>query len=205
MFCMKQYPSISKKIIKGQPCYTFDKLDGSNIRVEWTKKSGFNKWGSRKRLLGTDQDIISKSPDIFHRDFEGIEEIFKKNKWEKVTLFFEFYGDNSFAGTHDPNDNHKLYLIDVNPYKKGILPPKEFIKMFSDYNCAEYLFHGNITRDIELSIRKSSFEGVTSEGVVCKFITKKGQWSSFKIKSNNWLERLKKKCGDDDKMFERLS
>jgi hypothetical protein len=43
---MKTYPSISRDIV-GQPIYAFDKLDGSNIRAEWSKKNGFHKFGSR--------------------------------------------------------------------------------------------------------------------------------------------------------------
>ena len=51
---MKQYPSISHDIRSVQ-AYAFDKLDGSNIRAEWHPKKGFWKFGSRTRLLGTDQ------------------------------------------------------------------------------------------------------------------------------------------------------
>jgi len=34
---VKTYPSIDAKICDGQ-YYVFDKLDGSNIRAEWSKK-----------------------------------------------------------------------------------------------------------------------------------------------------------------------
>lgn len=200
---MKQYRSIPKQVIKSQQVYMFDKLDGSNIRVEWTKKNGFDKFGSRKRLLGSDQPIMGKAKDLI-ADFDGIEDIFIKNKWQKVTLFFEFVGPNSFAGTHVEGDDFKLYLIDVNPYKKGILPPREFLKLFSSFRIPKLLYTGNITDEIEQSIRSGTFDGVTDEGVVCKYI-KKNQWRAFKIKSDSWLTRLKAKCDAESLSFEDLS
>lgn len=38
---MQQYPSINKEVIKDLDYYVFDKLDGSNIRVEFSLKKGF--------------------------------------------------------------------------------------------------------------------------------------------------------------------
>lgn len=48
---MKQYPSISHDPVKGSPFYVFDKLDGSNMRVEWHPKKGFWKFGSKTQLV----------------------------------------------------------------------------------------------------------------------------------------------------------
>jgi hypothetical protein len=44
---MKEYPSIDRKPRYGVPVYMFEKIDGSNIRVEWSKKKSFYKYGSR--------------------------------------------------------------------------------------------------------------------------------------------------------------
>jgi len=44
---MKSYPSIPGKHTNGIPLTVFDKLDGSNIRAEWSKKRGFYKFGTR--------------------------------------------------------------------------------------------------------------------------------------------------------------
>ena len=52
---MKSYPSITTKIDFSKEYYLFDKLDGSNIRAEWSKKQGFYKFGSRTQLLTPDQ------------------------------------------------------------------------------------------------------------------------------------------------------
>lgn len=116
---MKSYPSISKEIVSGMDIYAFSKIDGSNIRAEFNKKQRFYKFGSRNRLLGSDQLFISEAETIVKEQWEKqLSEIFKKNQWERAIVFFEFWGDNSFAGIHQ-NEPHKLNLIDVNPYKKG--------------------------------------------------------------------------------------
>lgn len=39
---MKQYPSITTKFSKAKTI-AFDKLDGSNIRAEWSDKKGFTR------------------------------------------------------------------------------------------------------------------------------------------------------------------
>ncbi len=41
-------------------------------------------------------------------------------------MFYEFAGQNSCFGNHVETDDHKVWLIDANPYKRGILPPREF-------------------------------------------------------------------------------
>lgn len=44
------------------------------------------------------------------------------------------------------------------------------------------------------------------EGVVCKAAGRRpGQVTMFKVKSRDWLDRLKAKCGDDTHMFEMLA
>ena len=60
---MKTYPSIPRKI-QNVPVYAFDKLDGSNIRAEWSKKKGFYKYGTRKRLLGSDEKPLGRAIEL---------------------------------------------------------------------------------------------------------------------------------------------
>ena len=47
---MKSYPSIPKFSFGDIKLHTFDKLDGSNLRFEWTKKKGWYKFGTRSWL-----------------------------------------------------------------------------------------------------------------------------------------------------------
>lgn len=201
---MKSYPSISKNIQKGLSIYAFAKIDGSNIRAEWSRKRGFYKFGSRNRLLGQDQPIIFKSQEIITNHWsDDLSKIFIKNKWENVICFFEFAGPNSFAGNHQESDDHSVFLIDVNPYKKGILPPKDFLNNFDKLNIAPILYHGTCNEEFVSSVKNGTLNNMPLEGVVCKA---KGKNSPimFKIKSIAWIDKLKSYCGNDTDKFNRL-
>jgi hypothetical protein len=180
----------------------FDKLDGSNIRVEWSKKNGFHKFGTRKRLLDPNEDILGQSYQLIEQ-FDALPRIFLKNQWQSITAYFEFHGENSFAGSHEPDDNHRLTLIDVNVYKRGFVPPKEFAKLFADVDSARLLYHGNVNQPLIDEVRSGELQGMTFEGVVCKYLHKK-QHKMFKVKNQSWIDQLKHKCGEDEKLFEQL-
>lgn len=68
---MKQYPSIPSGIIKNKSFFCFQKIDGSNIRVEWTKKNGLYKFGTRRRLL---DETDLQFPDAPSLVIEGLTE-----------------------------------------------------------------------------------------------------------------------------------
>jgi hypothetical protein len=47
---VKSYPSIPRRPKgkqAGRPMHLFDKLDGSNLRFEWSREQGWFRWGSR--------------------------------------------------------------------------------------------------------------------------------------------------------------
>lgn len=203
---MKTYPSIPRTIQSGMSVYAFGKIDGSNIRAEWSRKAGFYKFGSRKRLLGTDQEFISEAESIIKNQWaDDLIFIFRKHDWERVIVFFEFWGDNSFAGYHQA-EPHKVSLIDVNPYKKGILPPKEFLKTFGHLNIAPILYHGPCDSEFVKSVQQGTLENVPLEGVICKANNPKNTNMPimFKIKQKAWLNKLHNFCDGDDKLFEQL-
>ena len=131
---MKEYPSIPRST--GQTfqeipgAYIFDKPDGSNIRVEGSRKKGWYKFGSRTQLIDHTHTFLGAALSVFARDHnEILSKMLKDERWDSVTVFGEFYGPSSFAGWHDVNEpvEVKHYSIfDISPYKKGILGPKEF-------------------------------------------------------------------------------
>jgi hypothetical protein len=199
---MKQYPTISQKI-QNIPAYVFDKLDGSNIRAEWEPKKGFWKFGSRSRLLGSDQPVINKADEMIKQKYgEDLSKIFKDQRYQKVVAFFEFWGPHSFAGHHE-DENHTVTLFDVSVHKKGFIPPNEFIKIYGHLDIPRLLFMGNVNDEIVEKIRNSQMEGLTFEGVVCKAKLNK-EIIMFKIKTLKWLQMLKDYCHDDMKLFELL-
>ena len=78
---MKAYPTIPREVIRSMSIYAFAKLDGSNIRAEWSRKKGFYKFGSRKRLLGTDQNTIPEAEELVRAQEKEFAETFRKNQW----------------------------------------------------------------------------------------------------------------------------
>lgn len=205
---MKSYPSIPhwKEGIWGEKVYAFDKLDGSNIRAEWSKKRGWYKFGSRNVLLTSEQGILNKSIDLFNEKYaDALERKFKDDKdlrkSLKFVVFFEFFGEKSFGGHHEEDDNFDVVLFDVNQYQKGLLPPNEFLKKFDDLHVAELVYYGNYNMEFIEQIKNNSFEDYNfKEGVVVKGIRttkRKNQeliWMS-KIKTYEWLNKVKEKLG----------
>ena len=202
---MKEYPSIPAQIQLGLPIYSFYKYDGSMIRSEFSKKRGFYKFGSRRRLLGTDQFIIHKAEGLVKAQEDLVRTICAKRNWDSIILFYEFLGSKSSFGNHVEDDDHQVHLIDANPYKKGILPPREFIDIFGEFpNVAPCLYQGNCNNSFVLSVRDGTLEGMGPEGVVCKFKGRGNEIGMFKVKRQSWYAALREHCKDDEKMFEAL-
>lgn len=203
---MLSYPSIPK-IVTSDVVYAFDKLDGSNIRVEWSRKKGFSKFGTRTRLLKLDEVPLGESYHIFMDSFaDSVEPVLRNFRVERATLFLEFYGENSFAGAHE-DEQHYLSLFDVSLFKRGFMSPQDFLKNFENVvPTPALLYYGQMTHEIVGKIRDGSFQGMTFEGVVCKtYDSRKKNLKMFKVKNDAWLEKLKIKCAGDEKMFEKLA
>lgn len=201
---MKHYPSINSSIAYSQYVYAFDKLDGSNIRAEWTPKQGFFKFGSRTKLIERSTPVLGESIDLIMKTYaDELDRIFSHNKYEKVTCFFEFYGDNSFAGQH-VDEEHKVILFDIAPLKKGFIPPHEIIRSYGSLRLPKLVYSGYVDLDFVRKVRNSELSGITFEGVVCK--TRSGNTLDyFKIKTQKWLDKLKEYCKNDEEKIRSLS
>jgi len=202
---VKSYPSIPHCPASGSgiKLHTFDKLDGSNLRVEWSKKRGWYKTGTRTRLFDETDLIFGSARKLFQEDrtcddaqhgfvplAEHLVEIFKQQRWDRVIVFCEFWGAKSFAGLHEPDDPKFLTVIDVNPHKKGILPPTHFLKLF-ERCCPRYLGYLNWGPQFLQEVSESQVVGVTFEGVVGKATGKGNTIVMFKRKTRQWIERVK--------------
>lgn len=204
---MKRYPKISGDVRGAIPVYAFDKLDGSNIRAEWHRKRGFSKFGRRKALLDDSNPILKRAEPLFMDKYaEDLERIFRKERWEKVTVFFEFWGPNSFAGLHEAEEEQTVTLFDITVFKKGFMEPRQFLKLFDGLDIPRLLYHGNANADFIQSVRDGSLEGITDEGVVCKgpWDPKAGMPLMFKVKTNDWINRVKALYGNDPKRLADL-
>lgn len=211
---MLQYPSINgvTKTPIGEPCLAFYKYDGSNLRFEWDKKNGWSKFGSRTQMIDDKTPILGQGIEMFQDLLAG--EIIKRmkeregknfNNLQRMTAFAEFYGENSFAGTHVESDEKFLKLFDVFMFKKGFLPPKDFVDTFSGFeHAAKVVYSGNLNVPFIEAVRANAVAGEPLfEGVICKGVSKKikspyhGDLWMTKIKTTEYLNRLKNVFQED--------
>lgn len=199
---MKTYPKIeylSEKYI-GQKVWAFDKLDGSNIRLEWNKKRGWYKFGTRKNMISeSDPNFGDAIPIFLEKYSDDLEKIFKSkySNYQSVVVFGEYLGENSFAGQHLDSDKKDIVLFDVNLYKKGFIEPQEFVDNFGHLHIPKLIYNSYFDEDFIKSVKNNEFN--LTEGVICKGIQKtKGEnliWMT-KIKTNDWLQKVKSLYGE---------
>lgn len=187
---MLQYPSITgwKKAPIGKPCVAFYKHDGSNLRWEWSPKKGWSKYGTRKTMFDATTPLYNQAIELFHDNMGQtiVDTInhFHGRKVERITAFTEFFGPSSFAGYHEFDEQKELKLFDVFVFKKGFVPPRQFVKLFNRHDwCTDVIYEGNMSREFIDDVRNGKYP--VYEGVVCK-----GDDWTAKIKTVQYLERL---------------
>jgi len=151
---METYPTIDWKPLRGaRYIYAFDKLDGSSVRTEWTRKRGLQKFGRRTGLLDDSTPFLPEAAGLIQNRYgDDINRIFRKMRLQRATAFFEFHGASSFAGTHIA-EPHTVTLIDVGMHRQGILEPKLFLRHFGDLDHAALLHQGRFNRELEERVR----------------------------------------------------
>jgi hypothetical protein len=177
--------------------YGFDKIDGSLIRAEYSEHTGFYKFGRRSGLLDDSNPYLKEAPQIISKKYKHLPKIFKAKNWKRVVAFFEFFGDNSFAGSHQ-DEPHDVTLIDLSIHPKGFINIKDLLEFTND------IYHGPITKEIKYGVLSNTLPGMTFEGVVFKRTTRNNIRKMIKLKSQVWFDKLRKLCGKDQKMFARL-
>lgn len=196
---MKEYPSIiGPNKAPRENCIAFYKYDGSNIRVEWTKKNGFFKFGSRHILID-ETSFLGDSIKIFKETYaEPLERIFRDNKIFRdalnITIFGEYFGANSFAGQHIDTDLKQVVIFDVNIHKKGFLPPRDFLKIFGHVKIPPVIYEGKFNESFIQDVKNNKFfihEGVVAKGVFPNRKPPHNLWMA-KCKTRDWMEKLKK-------------
>lgn len=204
---MKEYPSISAsrgtKFVEIPNAYLFDKLDGRQVRAEWSKKRGWHKWGTRHHLVDESDLCYGRAIQMFKGSMaDVIEGIARGQRWESVTAYLELWqprtatSSGSLGGIFDPaNLEFHLTLFDIEPYKKCILGPREFLDLFGDSGFTpKCLGNANWTRGLVEDVFQGKVPGVTFEGVVVKSGTRHAQMRA-KAKTQAWIDAIVERFG----------
>lgn len=188
-------------------CIAFEKYDGTNMHWVWNLQDGWTHFGTRR----TQFELNRKGCHDFkweHSELDDAPYIFNERlrdrltamlsqhpiyRLNKVYVFTEFFGPNSFAGNHSTTDaidgTQQLILIDVSIGKR-IIPPEQFIKDFEPYGIARVVYEGKHIGQLIDDVYKGKYD--VNEGVVCKGELK-GEVHMFKAKTREWLKRLEKR------------
>lgn len=200
---MKQYESIDyyTKFL-GFQIIAFDKLDGSNLRFEYSQKNGFYKFGTRKIMIDETSEFGIGIKLFLDKYSEELTKVFKSKSYRDTqvfTCFAELIGTKSSFGQHDfENDTFDIVLFDIDQHKKGLIPPKQFIKDFGHLHIPRVIYEGNLNKTFVDDVKQNKFD--LSEGVICKgqIPNKKNNNLVYcKIKTNDWFSRLGDKNIDD--------
>lgn len=199
---MKEYPSIPGAFPNNQECIGFYKLDGSSLRFEFSRKQGWYKFGTRRRLFDKSDPDFGCAIDLFLNKYaQPLEQIIVDNfkKPDSFIAYCEFLGPHSFAGIHTPeflgvdnNDPKDVILFDVNVHKKGFISPENFLKLFSTLHVPEVVYRGKFTEEFVKDVREGKYPVV--EGVVVKGGENHSLWMN-KIKTFDYLKKLQEKFG----------
>jgi hypothetical protein len=188
-------------------------MDGSSTRYEWSPRNGFYKFGLRHRLMDENEPIYGPAIPLFlNKHADELHRIFKKEKLfrgaQSITVYGEFFGDGSFAGSHLPDKKYDVVMFDVNVHKKGFVSPKEFHDVFGGMPVAELVYVGNLNQEFIKSVQDGTFSIESKypvktripEGIVAK-IGSGHHLKMFKIKTQAYREELKRVYTDQWTQF----
>ena len=197
---MKQYHKLFyyKPEHMGQDIWAFNKLDGQNLRFEANFKRGFYKFGSRTQMIDKKDEQFGNCIDMFMEKYsEPVMSILSKkwgkNKFTTFTAFAEYSGKNSFAGRHIPGEKMDVTLFDIWVYQKGWVEPQKLIDEFGYLGIPNLVYKGELTEEFISDIQNNKFG--LKEGVIAKGIDD-GDVFMAKIKTKEWLSRVKNELGD---------
>lgn len=212
---MKQYDTIDYYGKNwGVQGYAFDKLDGSNLRFEYSHKRGFYKFGTRNTMIDRKSEPFGFAIDLFLSKYEkGITDVFKSKTYRDTLAFVcfaELVGGLSEFGQHSfASDKFDTVLFDISAYKKGFISPKPFVDDFQHLGIPRVVHQGKLSREFVEKVKENEF-GLT-EGVIFKSTQPIVGHNPYycKIKTNDWLNRLKNKDSElyakEVSSFEKMS
>jgi hypothetical protein len=209
---MKHYHTIEKynEDCLGKHVFGFDKIDGSNFCAEWDKKLskksrftyGFKKFGTKQETIKNASNLFTEGVNVFMDKYAiTLDKIFNENKLfrgiDKITVYGEFYGPNSFAGLHNWYEDHDVIIYDMFLYKKDFVKPADFIDIFGHLDIPKVVYKGLLDEYIISNII-SNIYGL-KEGLVLKGVNEGKVWMA-KVKTQEWLNKVRATYGENNNL-----
>lgn len=189
-----------------EPCIAFNKYDGQHVRCEWSKKSGWYKFGSRNILLDPTDPIGAAIPLFLEKYGDAVAKVLTDTKELRgasgAIAFCELWGPTSFCGIHTPGEQLTVTLFDVSIHKRGILLPRDFIRLFGHLDIPAVVYEGNFNEQFIEDVRSGKYP--VEEGVVAKGGDTQHHLWMAKIKTRQWLERLRERASQDERLVQFL-
>ena len=189
-------------------CVAFNKMDGTCMVFYWDPEFGFHDVGTRRDRFA-DNTLGWLEFAQAHPGLEGVKEAFQTIRESlaahltqhfpntSVIIFAEYHGPNSFAGQHHSKDIKQLTIFDVQ-VDGMLLPPEQFIQLFGSFPIPKVVFQGKFTGQLFIDVRNGKYP--VNEGIVVKGMVN-GQVYMAKIKTTQYLERLKDKFKDNWRQY----
>ncbi|MDZ8138299.1 MAG: RNA ligase family protein [Nostoc sp. DedQUE04] len=203
------YPKIlGSKNYPSSCCIAFDKYDGTNLHWVWEVELGWYGFGTRRDRFDLDERGIAEfnaahpgleeASNLFQKLFATpLDKLFRENpayNSPEITVFTEFFGANSFAGMHKPEESKQLILFDVET-NRGMIPPEQFVQDFSNLAIARVVYRGKLTGQFVEDVRAGKYG--LAEGVVCKGGSNSADLWMIKIKTNAYMKKLQQAFQND--------
>lgn len=201
----RYYPKIpSTRDCPGGRCIAFEKYDGTNLHWRWHRKLGWHAFGTRRDEFpltdsGTADFAAAHSRlatcvEVFAADLaNGVESVFRDHpdyrSYDELVAFTEYFGSQSFAGLHRPDDPKELRLFDVFAEGFGLIGPRAFADDFDHPARARVVYEGKLTGEFAEDVRNGRYD--VEEGVVCKGGRGGEDLWMAKIKTHAYMHKLK--------------
>lgn len=190
-------------------CVAFEKYDGTNIHWVWKPNMGWMDYGTRRDRFALTNGG-ARQFETAHPELAGVDQLWDQDSklefflWDnpkyntsEVVFFTEYFGPNSFAGSHKPGDQMQLVIFDVMVDGK-IIPPEQMLEDFKQFNLAKVIFQGKFTGQLFVDVRKGKYP--VKEGVVVKGVVGQEVYMA-KIKTEAYLDKLKTQFKDNWKDY----
>lgn len=181
----------------GLPVLAFDKLDGSNLRFEYSRKRGFYKFGTRNCMIDASHEQFGAAvPAFLEKYADGLDAVFRSRDYrdaQSVVCFAEWCGPGSAFGQHVAGGPMDIVLFDVSVHKRGLVHPRTFVRDFGHLGVPRVVYEGPLGRELVARVKANEFG--LSEGVICKGQVRakrdREQLYYCKIKTDEWFTRLR--------------